>query len=474
VPGIGACPLKGFVPLKGSLFSLVDFFTITQRIYIALRRENLKVKIKRLSQSKFVRNVTIIASGTAAAQAINMAFSPVITRLYGPEAFGLLGVFMSLLAIFTPIAALTYPIAIVLPKDDNDAKGIAKLSVYITLVVSAVITLVLVVGGEQLLALVGAEAIGSFVLLIPLAVLFAAFVQIAQQWLIRKKQFSITARVTVLQILILNSAKAGVGLFQPFGGVLIVLTAAGQTLHAAMLAFGVKCAGKSTSPSAPATGQPLIRLCELARRHRDFPLYRAPQAFLNALTRSFPVLLLASFFGPAAAGFYTLARTVMAVPSGLISASVGNVLYPRMAEASNKGEKLAPMIIKSTFVLALIGIIPFGIIVVFGPWLFGFVFGAEWGQAGSYAQWLTFWIFAGFVNVPSVKSLPILSLLPFFLKFEIASTALRIFVLTVGFYVYASDTVAIALFSGVGALLNMVLIAVAVTRARHLDKVSLP
>lgn len=54
---------------------------------------------KRLTKSKFVRNVAIVATGTAGAQAITMAFAPIITRLYGPEAFGLLGTFMAILAI---------------------------------------------------------------------------------------------------------------------------------------------------------------------------------------------------------------------------------------------------------------------------------------------------------------------------------------------------------------------------------------
>ena len=69
---------------------------------------------------EFVRNVAIVASGTVAAEAITMVYSPVLTRMYGPEAFGLLGVFVALLSIMTPIAALTYPIAIVLA--DKDAE----------------------------------------------------------------------------------------------------------------------------------------------------------------------------------------------------------------------------------------------------------------------------------------------------------------------------------------------------------------
>lgn len=430
----------------------------------------MRVKIDNFRQSKFVRNVAVVASGTAAAQCINVVFAPVITRLYGPESFGLLGIFMALLTILTPIAALTYPIAIVLPKEDGEAKGIAKLSAYTAVAVSAVIAMILIVGGKQLLALAGAEAIGPFVFLVPITVLFAGFAQIAQQWLIRKKQFGITARVTVLQNLLLNSAKVGFGWIQPVGGVLIALTTAGQILHTAMLALGIRRAAILIPQMTPKVPQPKLQLAELAHRYRDLPLYRAPQAFLNPLSHSFPVLLLANFFGPAAAGFYSLARTVMDVPSALISASVGNVLYPRIAEAANNGEKIAPMIIKATLILTLIGIIPFGIVVAFGPWLFGFVFDIEWINAGQYAQWLTLWLFAGFINIPSVIAMPVLSLLPFFLAYEIFSTVLRFVVLLTGFYFFSSDTIAIALFSAVGAFLNIFLIFVVIFKARYADK----
>ena len=71
-------------------------------------------KIKKLTQSKFIRSVVLVAGGAAGAQAITMAFAPIITRFYGPEAFGLLGTFTAILGIVMPIAALSYPIAIVL------------------------------------------------------------------------------------------------------------------------------------------------------------------------------------------------------------------------------------------------------------------------------------------------------------------------------------------------------------------------
>lgn len=76
----------------------------------------MKYIIKKMTKSRFVRNVAIMATGAAGAQLITVIASPFITRIYGPEAFGIMGTFTALTNIIIPIAALTYPIAIVLPK----------------------------------------------------------------------------------------------------------------------------------------------------------------------------------------------------------------------------------------------------------------------------------------------------------------------------------------------------------------------
>ena len=153
----------------------------------------MKGFINRTWKSRFVRNVAVVASGTAGAQAITIAFAPIITRLYGPEAFGILGTFMAIVAVITPIAALSYPIAIVLPKEDSDAKGIARLSAYIALGVAALTALVLLIAGDHIVNLLQVQEISSYIWLLPLVILFAAWLQINEQWVIRKKLFGLKA-----------------------------------------------------------------------------------------------------------------------------------------------------------------------------------------------------------------------------------------------------------------------------------------
>src|SRR5690606_11869560 len=155
-----------------------------------------------------------------------------------------------------------------------------------------VISAVLRVVGDWSTEALSMQAVAGFMLLIPVAMLFAAFQQIFLQWLVRKKQFSTTARVAVMQALISNSAKAGVGLVHPVGAALIIIAAVAQGFHAVLLWLGIR----SNKEALPQADQPTGTVRELAGRHRDFPAYRAPQVALNAFTQGLPVLVLAGFF----------------------------------------------------------------------------------------------------------------------------------------------------------------------------------
>src|SRR5699024_8227243 len=144
--------------------------------------------------------------------------------------------------------------------------------------------------------------------------------------------------------------------------------------------------------------------------------------------------------------------TVLNMPAQLIGKSVGDVFYPRISEAAYNKENLTSLIKKATLTLGAVGAIPFGTVIFFGPWLFGFVFGEEWVMAGEYARWIALWSCFAFMNRPSVRALPVLTAQRFHLIYTIIMLLARMFVLFIGFYVFNSDIVAIALFGLSGAL----------------------
>lgn len=402
-----------------------------------------------------------MAGGTAAAQAITIAFAPIITRLYGPEAFGVQGTFMSLVAIATPLSALAYPIAIVLPKSDADAMALKRLSMAIAIAIAALVALTLLLLSENLVAALGYQAIAPYLPLLPAVIGMAAALQATREWLIRKRRFSVLARIAVVQALLVNGARVGFGAISATAATLVAITAAGIGVHAAMQAWG----GRRKPDEPPIRPEPGSML-RMARSHRDFPLFRAPEMIVNSVSESLPVLVLAAAFGPAEAGFYALARAMLYMPLNLIGQSVAQVFYPRFNAQAQDGLPLLPLFLKAVGALAAMGLPIFGAIALIGPWLFAFAFGAEWERGGQYASLLTLWLFVMFVNRPCIGATSVLGMQRMFFLQGLLALSLRFLGLWVGWQVFGDDLWAIGLFSVAGAVAGALLIVLVAFRAR--------
>ncbi|MDD4239510.1 MAG: oligosaccharide flippase family protein [Desulfotomaculaceae bacterium] len=426
-----------------------------------------EMRMQQITRRPFIRNVFTVASGTAVAQAVGMAFAPFITRLYGPEAFGLQGLFVSVVSLLSIIAALGYPTAIVLPKSDADALGLAKLSIAIGFLTALFTTVALVFFGVDLLKLLNAEAISSFLFLIPFAMVIWVLSSVLSQWLIRKKAYQLTSRFSVFTTLLLNSAKTAMGVLAPSALVLIVTNVAGSLIGTVLTFFGWKRFVKERGEEQEATAPPATFL-QLATRHKDFPLLRTPQNLINAFSQNLPVLLLASYFGASASGQYTIALSVLALPANLIGASVMAVFYPRITEAIHNGENARSLIVRATIGMAVIGALPYLLVMVAGPFLFASIFGQEWRTAGVYAQWLSIWLFLQYINKPAVSAIPALRLQGGLLIYEFFSTVTKIFALWMGFSIYGNAVVSVALFSLFGIVAYVWLILWVVYRSGKL------
>lgn len=425
-----------------------------------------KKKLKTIWENKFVKSVLVVASGTAGAQVIGMAFVPFITRTYGPEVYGVLGTFIALIGILGTFSALSYPIAIVLPSSDTIAKSLIKLSLIIAAGISWVIFLLLWIGGDFVFTTLGISSLADYVFFIPLMVFFIACQDVSQQWLIRKKLFRSIARISIYHSVLSFGAQALVGLYAPVALVLISI----QTLSTAVRSILMALAGKDINSTSLKNNDKYISLREVAFKYKDFPIYRTPQVVLDAISQSLPTLMLTAFFGPAVAGFYTLTRIVLSMPGRLLAGSVQSVFYPHFNELYLEKKKMLPLIFKAAAGLAFISIWPFLLVVLFGPNLFSIVFGENWFIAGEFAQWISVWVFFNLINRPAISAISVFNLQSWFLKFEIISLLLRFLGLWIGFYHYNNAKVAVALFSIAGAFLAIAILIKVVFFASKLDR----
>jgi O-antigen/teichoic acid export membrane protein len=117
------------------------------------------------------------------------------------------------------------------------------------------------------------------------------------------------------------------------------------------------------------------------------------QGLINNFSGALPVFIFSSFFSTAIAGTYTFGYMILYRPISLLASSFYQVLFQRFVEKQHREVSLLPevsLFVKRTIQVLLI---PFVVMGIFAPQIFGFLFGENWTEAGRYAQIILPWIF---------------------------------------------------------------------------------
>lgn len=419
-----------------------------------------------MTKNSLLRSILILASGTALAQIINLAFIPIITRQYGPEAYGMMGSFMSVVNILIPLCALSYPIAVVLPRRSLVAALVVRLCLCLGAIIALLSVVVLAVGWLFFSDSLDQEKYPLwYFLLLPLMLLILPFQQTGQQWLIRTKNYNQIAQISVIQAGLVNALRIGGGLLAPLPVTLVLITALGYALQALQLFMRSVKNGMTLTSSAFS----VKKMGLIARKYYDFPLYRTPQVLVNSLSQSLPIFIIAWYFGAAEAGFYTLAQTILGAPVTLLSGAISNVYYPKVTEKINGNAPVFAFITKSTLLLLLVATLIYLVVILFGPWIFSLVFGDKWEMAGEFGRWMALYCIFWLAARPAIDSIPALKIQHYFLVYEVISMILRCSALLAGVYVIKSSLGAMALFSTVNAAAYLSLSVMVIVMAKKND-----
>ena len=314
-------------------------------------------------------------TGTTIAQAIPIAISPILTRIYTPEDFGMFALFVAVVALLAVFTTGQYDLAIMLPKYEKNALHIVRLSLLINTIISSIIFLILFVFFDFFQNLLGPNSLGNLLFLIPLSVFLIGCYQTLNYWLNRKKQYKILSTNKIIQSLTNSSSSVTLGI-QDFGrDGLIVSQLLAQTLIVALLLRRIKM-------SFILQGFSKLKVFAVAKRYIKFPKITMIQSLFNTATMQLPVLLISSFFTLKDAGFYSLANRVIASPISIVSSSLFQVFYQSFSAEKEKQKFYKRKFIKINAIL----LVPFILFWFFLEPLFGFVFGREWSVAGVYAQ----------------------------------------------------------------------------------------
>ncbi len=346
-------------------------------------------------KSDFKRNVITLLTGTTIAQIIPIAVSPILTRLYSPEDFGVLALFTSLVTIVGIISTGLYESAIVLPKRKKDAVNILGLCHIIVFSFSLILFPILWFGESIIANFINDEAILDWLYFIPLATLFMGLIQTYTNWSIRNSSYKRLATNRIAQNITLAATNVSAG-FLGFGVSGLIAGFFGSQLVSSVLLFlKVKF---EDSINLKSISWERIKLN--AHRYQDFPKINLFQVLVDTLQASLIVFSIKGIWGVAILGLYAFMMRILRAPLNIIGSSISQVFYQKASQAFNNKENLFSILLKTMLTLALLGVVPFTILLFFAPELFSFAFGQEWQEAGVYAQLLTPWLFFNFIYSP--------------------------------------------------------------------------
>ena len=321
-------------------------------------------------------------TGTTVAQAIPIAISPILTRMYSPESFGVLAIFISVATVISVIANLRYQLAIVQPKKDDDAASIVILSIIVAVIISMISLVIIVVFSQDIRLWLDNDSIGAWLYLTPVSVLAFGIYQPMNYWYIRKQYFKNIAASKVSQGTVGGLAQLIFGSMAigPLG--LISGHIIGQVAALIVLLksfFNNHQAFKAVT---------LNKVVTNATRYKRMPKYSAPGAIVDSLSAQMPNFFIVKYFDLIATGFFGLVFRVLNVPLALISGALGQVLLQRLAKGesgSELGSNERIFLLKIFFILLAI-IFPFVLLIrSYGDLLFALTFGEQWRVAGEMA-----------------------------------------------------------------------------------------
>lgn len=332
------------------------------------------------NSSTFSKNVITLVTGTTLGQAIPIAFSPILTRIYSPADFGVLALFISIVTILGSIVNGKYENAIILPKSEIEAKKIVTICIGISFVISTILFLIILISHDYLCYIVGDSSISVWLYFIPIVTFLIGLFNALNFYATRHKKFKFIAQNHVSKSVSLVSGQIFLSYLKSgFFGLV-----AGRFLSyiVAPLHLMVKLKYNFYYKLN------YFEFKLLTKKYINFPKFEMFATLFANSAIYFNNLLIPVFFTTTNLGFFSLVVKVLTAPFTLIGHAVGQVFFKEANELKEKDGNTYFLVRSLIIKMSLFSIPSFLVFYFVAEDVFEIIFGVEWRIAGLYAKYL--------------------------------------------------------------------------------------
>jgi O-antigen/teichoic acid export membrane protein len=288
--------------------------------------------------------------------------TPILSRIYTPEQFGLFAVFMSAVALLISVIGFRYESLIQIVKD-QEVINVIYLA-FLSMLVMTLLVIILIWLGLPQLFFPQINNLGKYVWAIPISIA-AGFILILVNWItLRNDNFITNFILRTLQptfyiILTIFLYRGDLILAQAFS--LVVAAFCGVLfVYRDLGCFKLRSIGA------------------LAIRFKKYPTILTPIALLDAAALSSPIFFISFNYGHEVTGNFSQLQRLAGAPMLLASAALGQVFFKYSGEHFRAGEASRLLMWKIVKYLVLIALILLITLIFIGEPLFALFLGANW------------------------------------------------------------------------------------------------
>lgn len=326
-----------------------------------------------LKELTVFKAVTQLVSGSALSQVIMIVGTLALANVYGPEDFGLVAVYLAVVALVLPIATLRMDLAIIISESLDDAVGVTMVAFSALLLLCGVtflVSLLVGVSGPAKELLGDASGVLS---LVPFGLFVGGVYKYTQSVLVRSSKYRLAALLKIVNS-IAFVATGYIGWLVESGWSLIVVYILSQLIAMAMCAYSLfhmdwalfskKMSRKNMSNSFA--------------RHRSLAVFDTPTAVLDSAILNMPVYYLSGVFGADVTGAYSLAQRIVMGPLSLLAGAFSIVLLKVVGQEKFHAQPLRRYLMGSAVGLLALCVLVYCFKQIFAEYLVTNYLGAEW------------------------------------------------------------------------------------------------
>lgn len=354
----------------------------------------MAAQLAAIRSSGVARSIAGVGGAAAASQMITLACSPVLSRIYDQSAFGQFSAFFGFSNIMTALCLFGLNDAVIAARREDTSVALLAAGLWLLFALAVPAGIFAHISIQRDWFGLGALPIWGaplFVAELVCLVLLSYF----QILLVRERRY----RLVATAYLGLGFSRAAGQIGGGMTGLGFYGLAGGEFLGRL---FSIVWMGHALRDVLQrAVRVPIRTMVAALGDYRHFPILRTPSAVASAVGVGAPAILVLAAFGSTEAGHFGLMTMALSAPLALVQKGVGDVFLGHFAQrfADDRPSAMG-LLLRMILMTAPLAALGGGMLILTGPSLFAFVFGAEWARAGEMARLAAPMVMAQLVVLP--------------------------------------------------------------------------